>query len=174
MSYSSLPYPLTRTAPYTPYMVSVAAINGAGIGNFVSIVEFTAEGGKRFFPRNSSNPIILHTHTVPISHPRDIGSTRLNGTAVRVSWRPITRSEARGFITNYTITYWRVGSNAANASTITVSGEDASSATIVDLDPNSDYYFTVSAGTVQGVGNVSAAMVIPAQSSGDQCRRKYI
>ncbi len=92
-----------------------------------------------------------------------------------MSWRPLTRSEARGFITNYTITYWRVGSNAANASTITVSGEDASSATIVDLDPNSDYYFTVSAGTVQGVGNVSAAMVIPAQSSeGDQRRCKYI
>ncbi len=90
-----------------------------------------------------------------------------------MSWRPLTRSEARGFITNYTITYWRVGSNAANASTINASGEDASSATIVDLDPNSDYYFTVSAGTVQGVGNVSAAMVIPAQS-GDQCRCKYM
>ncbi len=50
MSYSSLPYPpLTRTAPYTPYMVSVAAINGAGIGNFISIVAFTAEGGKISF-----------------------------------------------------------------------------------------------------------------------------
>ncbi len=90
-----------------------------------------------------------------------------------MSWRPLTRSEARGFITNYTITYWRVGSNAANASTITVSGEDDSSATIVDLDPNSDYYFTVSAGTVQGVGNVSAAMVIPAQSSENPRRCKY-
>ena len=71
---------------------------------------------------------------------------------MRVSWRPLSRSEARGFITNYTITYWRVGSNAANASTITVSGEDASSAIIINLDPNSDYYFTVSTGTVQGVG----------------------
>ncbi len=159
--------PLTRTATYTPYIVSVAAINGAGIGNFVSIVEFTAEGGKIFPQQFKSYNFV---HTVPISHPRDIGSTRLNGTGVRVSWRPLTRSEARGFITNYTITYWRVGSNAANASTITVSGEDASSATIVDLNPNSDYYFTVSAGTVQGVGNVSAAMVIPAQSSDNQCR----
>ena len=94
-------------------------------------------------------------HTVPPFHPRDIGSTRLNGTAVRVSWRPLSRSEARGFITNYIITYWRVGSNAANASTITVSGEDASSAIIINLNSNSDYYFTVSAGTVQGLGNVS-------------------
>ena len=82
-----------------------------------------------------------------------------------MSWRPLSRSEARGFITNYTITYWRVGSNAANAGTITVFGEDASSAIIINLDPNSDYYFTVSAGTVQGVGNVSIAMVIPTQSS---------
>ena len=90
-----------------------------------------------------------------------------------VSWRPLSRSEARGFITNYTITYWRVGSNAANASTITVSGEDASSAIIINLDPNSDYYFTVSAGTVQGVGNVSVAMVIPIQSSG-QCMCQHI
>ena len=90
-----------------------------------------------------------------------------------VSWRPLSRSEARGFITNYTIAYWRVGSNAANASTITVSGEDASSAIIINLDPNSDYYFTVSAGTVLGVGNVSVAMVIPIQSSG-QCMCKHI
>ena len=90
-----------------------------------------------------------------------------------MSWRPLSRSEARGFITNYTITYWRVGSNAANAGTITVSGEDASSAIIINLDPNSDYYFTVSAGTVQGVGNVSVAMVIPTQS-GNQCRFQHI
>ncbi|XP_064407145.1 uncharacterized protein LOC135351979 isoform X2 [Halichondria panicea] len=142
-------FTIHELAPYTPYVVSVAAINGAGIGEPVSVVEFTAEG-------------------VPLIHPRDIGSTRLNGTAVRVSWRPLSRSEARGFITNYTITYWRVGSNTANAITITVSGEDASSATIINLDPNSDYYFTVSAGTVQGVSNVSAAIVIPTQSSGNQ------
>ncbi len=115
-------------------------------------------------------------HTVPPFHPRNIGSTRLNGTAVRVSWIPLSRSEARGFITNYIITYWRVGSNAANASTITVSGEDASSAIIINLNSNSDYYFTVSAGTVQGLGNVSVAMVIPGQSiptqvqsPGNQC-----
>ncbi|XP_064407623.1 mucin-3A-like isoform X2 [Halichondria panicea] len=138
-------FSIHELVPYTPYVVSVAAINGAGAGEPVSVVEFTAEG-------------------IPLIHPRDIGSTRLNGTAVRVSWRPLSRSEARGFITNYTITYWRVGSNAANASTITVSGEDASSAIIINLDPNSDYYFTVSAGTVQGVGNVSVAMVILPQS----------
>ncbi|XP_064396201.1 uncharacterized protein LOC135343155 [Halichondria panicea] len=144
---SATSFSISQLVPYTPYVVSVAAINGAGAGEPVSVVEFTAEG-------------------IPIFHPRDIGSTRLNGTAVRVSWRPLSRSEARGFITNYTITYWRVGSNAANASTITVSGEDASSAIIINLDPNSDYYFTVSAGTVQGVGNVSFAMVILTQSSG--------
>ena len=91
-----------------------------------------------------------------------------------MSWRPLSRSEARGFITNYTITYWRVGSNAANAGTITVSGEDASSAIIINLDPNSDYYFTVSAGTVQGVGNVSVAMVIPTQSGNQRrCQHNY-
>ncbi len=38
-----------RTAPYTPYMVSVTAINGAGIGKAASVVQFTAEGGKSFF-----------------------------------------------------------------------------------------------------------------------------
>ncbi|XP_064407627.1 receptor-type tyrosine-protein phosphatase T-like [Halichondria panicea] len=144
---SDTSFSIHELVPYTPYVVSVAAINGAGAGEPVSVVEFTAEG-------------------IPLFHPRDIGSTRLNGTAVWVSWRPLSRSEARGFITNYTITYWRVGSNAANTSTITVSGEDASSAIIINLDPNSDYYFTVSAGTVQGVGNVSVAMVILAQSSG--------
>ncbi|XP_064396224.1 uncharacterized protein LOC135343165 isoform X3 [Halichondria panicea] len=139
-------FSIHELVPYTPYVVSVAAINGVGIGEFfASVVQFTAEG-------------------IPLFYPRDIGSTRLNGTAVWVSWRPLTRSEARGFITNYTITYWRVGSNAANAGTITVSGEDASSAIIINLDPNSDYYFTVSAGTVQGMGNVSVAMVIPTQS----------
>ena len=148
-------------------MVSVAAINGAGAGEPVSVVEFTAEGSK-FKQQQFKSYHYICTRTVPLIHPRDIGSTRLNGTAVRVSWRPLSRSEARGFITNYTITYWRVGSNAANASTITVSGEDASSAIIINLDPNSDYYFTVSAGTVQGVGNVSVAMVILPQS-GSKC-----
>ncbi len=34
------------TVPYTPYVVSVAAINGAGAGEPVSVVEFTAEGSK--------------------------------------------------------------------------------------------------------------------------------
>ncbi|XP_064396234.1 mucin-2-like [Halichondria panicea] len=140
-------FSIHELVPYTPYVVSVAPSNGAGFGEPVSVVEFTAEG-------------------IPLFHPRDIGSTRLNGTAVVVSWRPLSRSEARGFITNYTITYWRVGFNAANASTITVSGEDASSAIIINLNPNSDYYFTVSASTVQGVGNVSVAMVISTQSSG--------
>lgn len=33
------------TVPYTPYVVSVAAINRAGRGESVSKVEFTAEGG---------------------------------------------------------------------------------------------------------------------------------
>ncbi len=152
-------------------MVSVAAINGAGAGEPVSVVEFTAEGSK-IFPQQFTESYNF-VYIVPLFHPRDISSTRLNGTAVRVSWRPLSRSEARGFITNYTITYWRVGSNAANASTITVSGKDASSALIINLDPNSDYYFTVSAGTVQGVGNVSVAMVIPTQLSG-QRMCKYI
>ncbi len=154
-------------------MVSVAAINGAGAGEPVSVVEFTAEGSK-FKQQQFKSYYYFCMHTGPLIHPRDIGSTRLNGTAVWVSWRPLSRSEARGFITNYTITYWRVGSNAANASTITVSGEDASSAIIINLDPNSDYYFTVSAGTVQGVGNVSVAMVIPIQSSGQRmCKHNY-
>ena len=83
------------------------------------------------------------------------------------------KSENSAWDRGYTITYWRVGSNAANAGTITVSGEDASSAIIINLDPNSDYYFTVSAGTVQGVGNVSVAMVIPTQS-GNQRRFQHI
>ena len=40
--------PPLPTVPYTPYVVSVAAINGAGAGEPVSVVEFTAEGSKVF------------------------------------------------------------------------------------------------------------------------------
>ncbi len=44
MHHSPLP-----TVPYTPYVVSVAAINGVGIGEFfASVVQFTAEGSKVF------------------------------------------------------------------------------------------------------------------------------
>ena len=104
-------------------------------------------------------------HTVPVSHPRDITVTRVSPTSANVSWTPLTLSEARGFITEYNITYWREGSDSANGMTIRVAGNE-SSVIINYLDADLNYFFTVSVGTVEGASNVSEAIII--QRAGSQ------
>ncbi len=104
-------------------------------------------------------------HAVPISHPRDIEIQRISDTIVQLSWTPLTRSEARGFITNYTVVYWIADSSDSKRSTVTVEGN---SVNITDLDPGSAYMFTVSASTVQGASKQSAIMMIPAAMAAER------
>ena len=101
---------------------------------------------------------MIHAHTAPVSHPCDITVTRVSSTSAIVSWTPLTLSEARGFVTEYSVTYWREGSDSANGVTVRVPGNE-SSVIVNNLDADSNYLFTVSAGTVEGASNVSDTIV---------------
>ena len=139
------------------------------MGETQTVTEFTVEGGEYLFftaivyVRNNH----AHIHPVPISHPREIFVTRVSATSANVSWTPLTLSEARGFITEYNISYWREGDDSANAMIRRVPGNQ-SSVIIETLDAESNYYFTVSVGTVQGASNVSEAIII--HGTGNQGR----
>ncbi len=102
---------------------------------------------------------------VPTSRPQNIETQRINSTVVLLSWTPLSRIEARGFITNYTVSYWRVGSSADEAMTRVV--EEGNSVIISNLDPGADYMFTVSASTVQGTSNKREPIIIQSTATAE-------
>ena len=71
------------TAAGVPYDVSIAAVNRAGLGEFTVFTHFTRELAPSIAPKN-----------VTLSRP--------SPTVMVVSWIPLTYSEARGFISQYT------------------------------------------------------------------------
>ena len=75
----------------------------------------------------------------------------LNDTAVRITWELLTLIEARGFITNYTITLQPQGSRKrADDSIVTTVPHNISDVTITALDPKLAYSVSVSVSTVAG------------------------
>ena len=81
-----------------------------------------------------------------------------------VSWIPLTLSEARGFITSYTVFYSphvsRRKQQEPNTMQKTVSG-DVSQTTIDDLDPNTAYDVQMSANTKAGASYLSEVISVP-------------
>ena len=121
-----------------PYNVSVAALNGAGPGEFTAFIHFTRE-------------------LVPSVTPKNVAIFRPSPTVMVVSWIPLTYSEARGFISNYTVAYTPLTSNrrrrkrqALDTMTVTIPGMNINTTRIEGLDPNTDYIVLVSA--TNGVG----------------------
>ena len=81
-----------------------------------------------------------------------------------VSWTPLTLSEARGFMTFYTVAYTPVLNSrrrqvSQDTMYINVSA-DSSSVTIVGLDGSLAYSVQVSAGTRAGQGVQSIAVLL--------------
>ena len=87
---------------------------------------------------------------------------RISGSMMRVSWTRLTLSEARGFITHYTVAYFPLSSGSKreelNILYQTV-GKDSSKATIDGLDGYSAYAVQVSASTAAGYGDYSGAII---------------
>ena len=87
---------------------------------------------------------------------------RISGSMMRVSWTSLTLTEARGFITHYTVAYFPLssGSNQEEFSILyqTLS-KDSSEATIEGLDGYSAYVVQVSASTAAGDGDYSGAII---------------
>ena len=79
-----------------------------------------------------------------------------------VSWIPLTYSEARGFISHYTVAYTPLTSNerkrqgSGTMMTVSVPGMDASATRIEGLDPNTDYTVQISATNGAGTSKFSS------------------
>ena len=79
-----------------------------------------------------------------------------------VSWKNLTLSEARGFITSYIIEYYPliIGNKRQSLDVMRMDVSALLSSTIiVDLDENLDYIIQVSASTSAGRGVVSSPQV---------------
>ena len=68
-----------------------------------------------------------------------------------VTWQPLFLAEARGFVTQYRVSYWKVASGSLSALTQTVPGRE-NSTIIIGLEPGKNYAVTVSASTSVGDG----------------------
>ena len=98
-------------------------------------------------------------HSVPQYGPQNIRGRWLNRTSIEVSWLALTLLEARGFITNYTVTVQPVQLTSSNRKReetskllrVTTSSSNETSTVITSsLDPTLDYVISVSASTKVG------------------------
>ena len=87
---------------------------------------------------------------------------RISGSMMRVSWIRLTLSEARGFITHYTVAYFPLSSGSKREELYILDqtvGNDSSEATIEGLDGYSAYAVQVSASTAAGDGGYGGAII---------------
>ena len=82
--------------------MSVAAVNQAGQGSITTLTNFTKELGMYAIIMSVANNYYF---IEPSISPRNVSITRTSLTVMVVSWIPLTLSEARGFITSYTVFY---------------------------------------------------------------------
>ncbi len=96
--------------------------------------------------------------------PTLLTATRIATTEMALSWEHLTLSEARGFITNYTILYYMTtdAKNRQRPNTMfTIVYGKTNSTTIYGLDKISEYLVQISANTVAGNGVLSMPVIVP-------------
>ena len=102
---------------------------------------------------------VLLLHASAPSVAPNFNVSRTSPTTIMVSWKRLTLSEARGFITFYIIEYYPALNNKkrqAPSDTMRMNVSGDSSSTIIDgLDENLDYAVQVSASTSAGIGILS-------------------
>ena len=94
-------------------------------------------------------------------------ATRINNTAIRVSWSPLTLTQARGFLTGYTITLTPISTSRkrqTNGAVTVMAGPTDTSRLVTGLNPTLHYSVTVAGRTSVGGGDDSPA-VTPAPPS---------
>jgi hypothetical protein len=109
---------------------------------------------------------------VPNAPPKGVNVSRTSATVRVVSWIPLSNSEARGFISHYTVTCFPIAKNlqALNTTIQTVIGMDTDTTRIEGLDANTDYIVIVSATNGAGTSNFSA----PYLSSSDNGSKRTL
>ena len=94
-----------------------------------------------------------------------------------VSWIPLTYSEARGFISHYTVAYTPVSHvkkrQGTDTITQTVPGMDANTTRIEGLDANTDYIAHVSATNGAGTSELSSITILPAPAGGQEGKLEF-
>ena len=103
---------------------------------------------------------------VPSMAPMGVNITRTSATVMVVSWIPLSYSEARGFISHYTVAYSPLTSGRKRQSAVTMServpGMDANSIVIQDLDPSTSTEYIVQVSATNGAGTIqSSATRVP-------------
>ena len=96
--------------------------------------------------------------------PMGVNVTRTSAAVMVVSWITLSYSEARGFISHYTVAYSPLTSGRNRQSAVTMServpGMDANNIVIQDLNPSTEYIVQVSA--TNGAGTIqSSAKIVP-------------
>ena len=141
--------------------MSVAAVNRAGQGSITTLTNFTKELGTYMYVIMSPSVANNYYFIEPSISPRNVSITRTSPTVMVVSWIPLTLSEARGFITSYTVFYSpqvnRRKRQEPHIMQKTVSG-DVSRTTIDGLDSNTAFHVQMSANTKAGA---SASVLVP-------------
>ena len=101
-------------------------------------------------------------YLVPPVSPSNIKVERIDsGTKLRISWDPLTPEQARGFITNYTVSYRKKSEESRKRQILEKIVHSNENSTIIeDLDPNQEYSVSVRADTVAGSGKLSEPVSI--------------
>ena len=106
----------------------------------------------------------MDLHVEPRSVPRIVNTNRISPTVMVVLWIPLSYSEARGFISHYTVAYSPLTSGRKRQSSaimaIAVPGMDSNNTTIEDLDPGTQYEVRVSATNGADTSDPSTTSVV--------------
>ena len=144
--------------PLIPYNVTVVAVNVKGNGPPVTLLAFTKEGGLHihFY-------LIINAFVIVPPSPENVEVSRINGTAMIISWSLIPITDSNGIIGSYHITYIPATINGISEN-VTVSGNE-SSVIITGLDVDVAYSVSVSASTGAGMGNDSDPVIVETLNS---------
>ena len=105
---------------------------------------------------------------------QNVMATRINNTAIRVSWSPLTLTQARGFLTGYTITLTPTPISRKrqnNGIVIAMAGPTDTSIVVPGLNPALQYSVTVVGGSSAGIGEPGPAVTPapPSSEPGNMC-----
>ena len=91
---------------------------------------------------------------------QNVMATRITNTAIRVSWSPLTLTQARGFLTGYTILLipTPISRKRQTNGVAVVAGPTDTSRVVTGLDPTLQYSVTVVGGTSVGIGEPGPAV----------------
>lgn len=142
-----------------PYNVSIWAVNLAGAGDSVIITNFTRELSKYFY---RSILIFILLFLAPNIAPRNFSAVRLSGSIIEAFWNPLTLSEARGFVTSYTISYRQLttSSDSGQLEEQQMTTVRNNGTTVTGLQEDASYLVQVWANTAAGAGERSPIVIV--------------